>query len=104
MNVCFDFYDNINSPTELYLFLVFKLFSFLMTHNFYVYCTQHPTTTNDNDIEQNYQNYTEILWHNIFPFSAAIAFYTVSLFPKNDVFKPVISMVEVSSRIVCLMN
>ena len=54
MNVCFDFYDNINSPTELYLFLVFKLFSFLMTHNFYVYCTQHPTTTNDYDIEQNY--------------------------------------------------
>ena len=54
MNVCFDFYDNINSPTELYLFLVFKLFSFLMTYNFYVYCTQHPTTTNDYDIEQNY--------------------------------------------------
>jgi len=48
-----------------------------------------------NDVDpETLKKFVNLLKENDNPASAAIAFYTVSLFPKNDVFKPVISMVE----------
>jgi len=40
------------------------------------------------------KKFVNLLKENDNPASASVAFYTASLFPKSDVFKPVISMVE----------
>jgi len=48
-----------------------------------------------NDVDADtLKKFVNLLKENDNPASAAIAFYTASLFPKSDVFKPVISMVE----------